>query len=93
MQTLVAYLKDNPLAGDAYGENVYKIRMPDSSSNKGKSGGFRVLYYNVVKTDHGTRVYLITLFAKKDLDSVKKDAAVTIAKQAIAEQGDVPLKE
>lgn len=87
LQALVAHLKANPLAGDAYGENIYKIRMHDSGSNKGKSGGFRVLYYNVVKTDKGIRVYLITLFAKKDLDNIKKHQAVDIAKQAIEESG------
>ncbi len=85
LQALVAQLKANPLVGDAYGENIYKIRMPDSSSNKGKSGGFRVLYYNVVKTDKGIKVYLITLFAKKDLDNIKKQQAIDIVKQAIGD--------
>lgn len=27
---------------------VYKVRLPNSSINVGKSGGFRLLYYNIL---------------------------------------------
>lgn len=57
-------LKNNPFAGEPYGGNVYKIRVGDDAGNRGKRSAFRLLYYNVVQTGKGVRVYLITIFAK-----------------------------
>ena len=48
---LVRYLSSNPELGTKLGENIYKIRVPNSSVPVGKSGGFRVItYYKIDDT-------------------------------------------
>jgi len=43
------------------GKNVYKARVPSTDQKKGKSGGFRLLYY-VVTDDNN--IFLLFLYAK-----------------------------
>ncbi len=40
-------LKENPKTGTDLGQNIYKIRLSISGTNKGKSGGARVITYVV----------------------------------------------
>lgn len=42
---LVAKLSANPKLGAPLGENIFKIRIPNSSIPTGKRGGFRVITY------------------------------------------------
>jgi mRNA-degrading endonuclease RelE of RelBE toxin-antitoxin system len=42
-------------------ENIYKIRLQNSSNTQGKSGGFRVIYF--LKTSKNT-IYLLDIFNK-----------------------------
>lgn len=55
------YLSQNPLKGDVIpnGRGLRKIRW---SLNKGKSGGVRVIYYNML--DDG-QIVCLTVYAKK----------------------------
>ena len=48
------------------GYSVFKLRVKNSDNNKGKSGGYRVIYY--LKTD--TRVTLVTVYSKSDQSDV-----------------------
>lgn len=50
---LIEDLSKNPTLGDAYGEGIYKIRLADKSKGRGKSGGFRVMYYHLIPTKMG----------------------------------------
>lgn len=43
----LAYLEANPFSGVSLGHDIYKTRMAIASKGKGKSGGARVLSYNV----------------------------------------------
>lgn len=63
-------LFSDPFIGIDLGGGKRKIRFKVSSKNKGKSGGFRVITYNVVQTDDGVLVYLITLYDKSEYSSV-----------------------
>jgi hypothetical protein len=85
-------LKVNPYAGDAYGKGVYKIRIGDEKGNRGKRGAFRLMYYNVVETGQGIKVYLITVFAKSDLHTIEKPLAIDIAKAAFLEMTEQTKK-
>lgn len=40
---LAIQLKENPAMGTEIGPNIYKIRLAISGTNKGKSGGARVI--------------------------------------------------
>ena len=48
------------ITGTTY--TLYKVRAKNSDSKRGKSGGYRIIYY--LKTD--TKCILITLYSKSD---------------------------
>lgn len=67
----LASIKENPFQGVDLGGGKRKIRMVISSKNAGKSGGSRVITYNVVKNaDSSITVYLVTIYDKSEFDSV-----------------------
>lgn len=41
---------------------VYKVRLPNRAARRGKSGGFRVIYY----VQFSDRVKLLTIYSKTD---------------------------
>ena len=41
---------------------VYKVRLPNRAARRGKSGGFRVIYY----AQFSDRVTLLTIYSKSD---------------------------
>ena len=71
-------LLENPRLGDAYGDKIYKVRWSDKSKGKGKSGGFRIVYYLLSETKEGTQILLLTIFDKSEADTIKKKAAVKL---------------
>lgn len=66
--------------GTDLGQNVYKIRLAISGTNKGKSGGARVITYVYLAKD---AVYLSEIYLKSDKDTV--DASVII--ERLKDQG------
>lgn len=66
-------LKLNPTMGADLGQNVYKIRMPISGTNKGKSGGARVITYVVLIKEI---VYLSEIYLKNEHDTVDADVVI-----------------
>ena len=50
IEKLIDELINDPFSGDAYGNDIYKVRLADPSKGGGKSGGFRVMYYHLTKT-------------------------------------------
>jgi mRNA-degrading endonuclease RelE of RelBE toxin-antitoxin system len=64
---LSAQLKENPTFGTPLGQNLYKIRLAISGTNKGKSGGARVITY-VFFT--GEVIYLADIYLKSEHDTV-----------------------
>lgn len=72
LQPLIAQLQagETPgdrLAGIAY--QIFKVRLKNSNIQKGKSGGYRVIYY--LKTD--TEIILATIYSKSDLSDVSNE--------------------
>ena len=63
---LIDKLKENPTMGSDLGQHVYKIRLAISGTNKGKSGGVRVITY-VVITDN--IVFLADIFLKSEFNT------------------------
>lgn len=63
VQLLINELENGNIPGDQIAGTdfpVYKVRIKNSDIAKGKSGGYRVIYY--LKTT--TRIYLVTLYSK-----------------------------
>jgi len=66
-------LKDNPTIGTNLGQNVYKIRLAISGTNKGKSGGARVITYVVIISE---TVYLSEIYLKSEHDTADADMVI-----------------
>jgi hypothetical protein len=64
-------IKD-PYIGDDLGGNVRKIRLAIKSKNKGKSGGARVISYNLIVDIENTNVVLLTIYDKNVQGSISK---------------------
>lgn len=56
---------------------LYKVRAQNSDSKRGKSGGYRVIYY--LKTD--TRCILVTIYSKSDQSDITADALKRLLKE------------
>ena len=71
---LLDELRSNPFVGTPLGEGVRKVRMPISSKGKGKSGGARVLTYNVNKeSDDEIKVTLMSIYDKSKISNVSDE--------------------
>lgn len=77
---MIEQLEEGELPGDqipSIGYTVFKLRVRNSDIQKGKSGGYRLIYY--VKT--ATAIILLTIYTKseqvdmavKDIQSIIRD--------------------
>ena len=65
IQPVVQQLENGELPGDqvsGVGYTVYKLRVRNSDTQKGKSGGYRLIYY--IKTENG--IILLTIYTKSE---------------------------
>ncbi|MCC5598972.1 type II toxin-antitoxin system RelE family toxin [Nostoc favosum] len=65
IQPVIEQLEQGELPGDqipGVGYAVFKLRVRNSDTQKGKSGGYRLIYY--VKT--ATGIILLTIYAKSE---------------------------
>lgn len=77
LERLILELDENPILGIALGNNLFKIRLSNSSIPSGKSSGFRVVTY-YKKND---TLYLITIYSKNDKDSISIESLQEIIKE------------
>ena len=62
---------DNPKnIGISIGKNCYKIRLKNSDNMKGKSGGYRVIYFVI---DENQLITLLSIYSKSDLDNISEN--------------------
>ena len=76
-------IKENPLQGDEIAKSIRKIRMAIGSKGKGKSGGARVITFNVLTDVQNGQVVLLLIYDKEDASSVKTD----VVKQIVRDMG------
>ena len=76
-------IKENPLQGDEITKNIRKIRMAIKSKGKGKSGGARVVTFNVLTNTEKGQVVFLLLYDKEDASTVK----VNVVKQLVRDMG------
>jgi len=91
IRSLEKALIENPYLGDAYGDKIYKVRWGDASKGRGKSGGFRVMYYLLNETKEGTEILFLTIFDKSEADTIKKNVAVKL-RDLVLEKMGLPVK-
>lgn len=63
-------LEQNPFGGDPLGHNTYKYRMAIAAKGKGKSGGARVITYNLQQTSDDILITLMSIYDKSEIDNV-----------------------
>ena len=79
IKTVTDELEQGNLVGDKLDNlhlpentSVYKVRIANSSTNVGKSHGFRLLYYVAIADE----IYLLTIYSKKDDIRVVSDKQI-----------------
>lgn len=63
-------LERNPFSGESLGYNTYKYRMAITAKGKGKSGGARVITYNLQQDSDGILITLMSIYDKSEIDNV-----------------------
>ena len=76
-------IKNNPLQGDEITKNIRKIRMAIKAKGKGKSGGARVITFNILTDIENGHVVFLLLYDKEDASIVK----VNVVKQLVRDMG------
>ena len=72
VQPIIEQLESGELPGDrisGIGYEVFKLRVKNSDIQKGKSGGYRLIYY--VKTAKG--IILLTIYTKSEQADIAAD--------------------
>jgi mRNA-degrading endonuclease RelE of RelBE toxin-antitoxin system len=72
LQPVINQLEQGELLGDqisGIGYPVFKLRVKNSDINKGKSGGYRLIYY--LKTLTG--IVLLTIYPKSEQSDIEAD--------------------
>jgi mRNA-degrading endonuclease RelE of RelBE toxin-antitoxin system len=72
IQPVIEQLQQGELPGDqipGVGYTVFKLRVRNSDTQKGKSGGYRLIYY--VKT--ATGIILLTIYTKSEQVDIAAD--------------------
>jgi len=77
VKKVILQLRENPKAGTALGYNCYKIRMANSSTLTGKSGGFRVIYYFI---DEKHNLYLLNIYSKTQKETISDNELLELLK-------------
>ncbi len=84
LQTDLQPLLDQLIQGETPGDRiqgvqsiVYKVRLKNSSAKKGKSGGYRVIYY--LKSQDN--ILLVTLYSKSDRTDIAIETIIDIITQ------------
>ena len=65
---------------------AYKVRVANSSTNSGKSNGFRIIYYVVFEE----KIYLLTIYSKKDTGNIPNDNQIAMLIKNIIEGNNEP---
>ena len=79
----IVSIKNNPLQGDEITKNIRKIRMAIKAKGKGKSGGARVITFNILTDIENGQVVFLLLYDKEDASTVK----VNVVKQLVRDMG------
>ena len=80
LQPFIEQLQAGKTPGDQIqgtGHTVYKVRLANSDAQRGKSGGYRVIYYLKRQDD----ILLITLYSKTEQADIETDDVIRIIQE------------
>lgn len=87
IQPIIEQLQSGELPGDqisGLGYTIFKLRVKNSDIQKGKSGGYRLIYY--VKTS--TKIILVTIYSKSEQEDITAEEIQQILAEFEQEQKD-----
>ncbi len=70
MKLLKDELLANPDKGVDLGGGYRKIRLSIASKGKGKSGGARIISYNIILNDLDGKIFLLSIYDKSERDTI-----------------------
>lgn len=79
LEKFINELSSSPQLGTNLGDNIFKVRVSNSSIPIGKSGGFRVITY--YKKDD--TLYLVTIYSKTEQDTILTERLRRIVKEEV----------
>lgn len=71
------------MQGNEITKNIRKIRMAIGSKGKGKSGGARVITFNILTDIQNGHVFFLLIYDKEEASTVK----VNVVKQMVLDMG------
>ena len=80
MKAFVEGLEKKPIQGVELSPGIRKIRMAIKSKGGGKSGGARVITYNVLVSEQEGKIHLLEVYDKSEYTSVKEEVLKEIVK-------------
>ena len=72
-ETFLNELEKDPYQGCSLGRGVRKVRMAIASKGKGKSGGARVITYNLYQEEDVIVMDLLTIYDKNEISNISDD--------------------
>ena len=84
LEPLVEQLKSGEILGDqisGLNSQVFKVRLKNSNIQKGKSAGYRVIYYVKIEIS----VVLVTIYSKSDTSDIENNVIEKIIKEFVEE--------
>lgn len=87
LRKLLDQLESDERPGDKIpnvGHDVYKVRLPNPSAQRGKSGGFRVIYY-VQMADN---LFLLRIFSKTEQADISLEEIQRIVAEVLPPPDD-----
>lgn len=73
LQDFKKSLFNDPYQGSSLGKGVRKVRMTIASKGKGKSGGARVITYNLYQEGDSIIIDLLTIYDKGEISNITDD--------------------
>jgi len=73
--------KLHDLKASDLGGGVYKYRLSVESKNRGKSGGFRIISFEILVAENLKNITLLTLYDKSEQSSISKKEISLILKE------------
>ena len=77
-KNLLDSLEQNPTLGTNLGNNCYKVRIANSSTPTGKSGGFRIITLVKIEKD---KIVLLTIYSKTEKENISDDELKSILEE------------
>lgn len=84
VDNLVGVLKNDERHGDLIpnvGYEVYKVQLANPSAQKGKSGGFRLIYY----VELADSIILLSIYSKSDYEDMPLHRIQTLIQEALTD--------